>query len=143
MTLSDEKVPALQAMLVGVVDKLPYGILMLKVSGQFQHLLEVFHLLTVIIRIGEGKLQDQSTHGCLLIIRGHADRVFRYEDVGCNATAAVNHTANARMIGRPRVLDAVTGEILTMLITLDQILESIILIITIDIGLLDATADGV
>ena len=93
-------------MLVGIVDKLPHGVLALEVTGELQHLLEVLHLLTVVVRVGEGKLQNQSTHCCLLIIRGHTDGILGHEDIWCDATASVDHATDTRVISRARMLDA-------------------------------------
>ena len=68
MALLDEQVTALKTVLVGIVDKLSHRVLLIEITGKLQHLLEVFHLLPVVVGIREGKLQDESAHGSLLVI---------------------------------------------------------------------------
>ena len=68
MRLLDHQVATLQAVLVGKVGKLVNHILFLKIFGQLADRIHVPQRLAVGIRIFEGILDDESAHGCLLII---------------------------------------------------------------------------
>ena len=127
--LADEQVAALQTVLVGIGGKLVYHVLLVQIVGQLHHLLEVVQLRTVVVGIGEGELQDESAHACLLEVGCHSQSILGYEDVGSDASSAIYGTSQSRVIGRPRMLDAVLREELAMLIAVEQVLL-IVLVVT-------------
>ena len=108
--LSDEQVSALQATLVGIVGKLLYYVLTVKIVGKLHHLLEVVQLRTVVVGIGERKLKDESAHAGLLEVRSHAEGILRYEDIRSDTTATINHATDACMVSRTGMLDAILRE---------------------------------
>ena len=75
----------------------------------------------MVIGVRIGKLQNQSRHACLLIIRCYVGGVFGHEDVGRDAATAVYRAADVGVIFRSGVLDAVLIEELSVLIAADEI----------------------
>ena len=137
MRLLNHQITTLQAVLIGKACKLIDNILILQITLHILDLLHLAQTLTVLISIIIGKLQNESTHRCLLIIRGHAQCILRNKDIRSNTTATIDHTTISCMILRSRVLDTVDREELTMLITAQPV---IIIMLAIGIGFLDATA---
>ena len=137
--LADEKVTALQSALVGIIDKLLYQVLLIKIIGEFHHLLEIVQLRTVVVRIGKCKLENQSAHARFLEVRCHTQGIFRNEDIWSDATTAINHSANAGMVSRTGMLDAILREELAMLITGEEILL-VVTAVAQSIWLLDTSA---
>ena len=127
--LADEQVAALQTVLVGIGGKLVNHVLLVQIVGQLHHLLEVVQLRTVVVGIGEGELQDESAHACLLEVGCHSQSILGYEDVGSDTASAIYGASQSRVIGRTRMLDAVLREELAMLIAVEQVLL-IVLVVT-------------
>ena len=94
-------------MLLCIVGEFLYQALTFQEGQQLLGGSERLHLLAVVVGIVESKLQDQSTHGGLFIIRGDADSVLRHEDVGGDSAAAIDGAPDAGVISRTGVLDAV------------------------------------
>ena len=109
-------------MIVSVRGKLFNRVLPVQIVCQFWHALKRIELLSVLVRISKGKLENQSAHARLFIIGCHVDGVFRNEDVGSDATTAEHFTSDTCMIGRSRMLNAVLREEFAVLISADQIL---------------------
>ena len=137
--LADEKVTALQTALVGINGKLLYQVLLVKIIGEFHHLLEIVQLRTVVVRIGKRKLENQSAHARFLEVRCHTQGIFRNEDIWSDATTTINHSADAGMVSRTGMLDAFLREVLSMLLTGEEILL-VVSAVAQGIWLLDASA---
>ena len=139
MRLLYHQVTALQAVLVSKGDEFLHDILFLKISLESLTRLEIIHLLTVLVGIVEGILQDKPRHRSLLIIRCHAESILRHKDVRSNTSTSVDYTSVTSVILRTRMLDAILREELPMLISADKILL-VVLVGTRGIWLLYATA---
>ena len=126
-------------MSVGISGKLLHHILLDEISGQLLHVLKLTQSLAVIVGIGEGKLQDESAHGSLFVVAGHVDCVFWHEDIRRDAATAKHLTADARMIGGSRVLDAVLREELAVLVARDDV-QFVVLVVARFVGLLNAAS---
>lgn len=66
MALANQEVAALQASLVGVVGELLHHVLAVEIVGELHHFLEIVQFRTVVVSVGECKLEDESAHACLL-----------------------------------------------------------------------------
>ena len=126
-------------MVVGIVDKLLHGVLLLEILGQGEHLAEILHLLTVVVGVVESKLKDQTAHSRLLVIRGHPGCIFGHEDIGRDAASAIHYATVARVVGLASVFDAVLREELAVLIARNEILL-VAGVLAVGVGLLDTTA---
>ena len=135
--LLDHQITALQAVLIRIGHKLLQRVLALQVTLHFPHILHLTEPGTVLVGIGIGKLQDQTRHRGLLIIRGHIYRILRDEDIRCDTTTAIDRTAIAGVIGRTCMFDAVLREELTMLVAFHPVA---LIVLSIGIRFLDATA---
>ena len=134
-----QQVAALQSVFVGISGEFVDDVLPVEIVCQGHHRFEVVELEAVVIRVSEGKLKDETAYTCLFEIRCHSERVFGYEDVGCDAAAAVNYTPYTGVIGWTGVLDAILIEEFAVLVTCDEVLL-IILVVAVDIRLLYASA---
>ena len=66
VTLANQEVSALQAMLVGISGELLHHVLFRQIVGQCHHFLEIVQFRTVVISISECILEYQTTHACFL-----------------------------------------------------------------------------
>ena len=92
---------------VRISGELIYHILLLKIVAKLHHVFEVIQLNAVIVGISIGKLEDESTHCSLFIIRGDVQSIFRNEDVWSDSTSSIHDPSDARMIGRTSMLNAI------------------------------------
>ena len=115
--LLDHQVAPFQSLLVGIGGELVHQILLLEIVFHFHHLLEVVQFQSIVVRIREGKLQNQSAHAGLLIIRGVVRGVFRHEEVWRNTASTIYGTPVGGMVCRSGMFDRVFREELPMLIT--------------------------
>ena len=136
-----QQVAALQSAALGPRHKLLHYPLLLQVFHQVGYLVVLRELLAVVVGVLIAELQQQSRHGCLFIIRGVVGGVLGYEDVGRDAATAVDLAANARLVGRTRVVDAVLREELAVLVAYQEVFL-VVLVLSAGVGLLYAAARG-
>ena len=141
MRALNHEVATLQSVFLCIGGKLVHEVLLLQIVCQLLHRVVFVQLLSVLVHIGKGILDNQSAQRSLLVVRGHIRCILSNEDVGRNATTSVNGTSDGCMILLALVLDAVLREELTMLITGQQVLF-IVLVVTSYVRFLDTTSRG-
>ena len=98
-------------------------------------------LSTVLVRIGKGKLADETGEYGLAVIGCDTRCVFWNEDVGHDASTAINDTSDARLILFALLVDTILREELAPLIACNQVVL-VLLIMPFLVGLLDASTAG-
>ena len=136
MRLLNHQITTFQSVLVGKNHKFLYCILTLQVALHLPHVGHLTQLCTIFISVVISKLQNETSHRSLLVIRGHANRVLWDEDIRGNTTTAIDSTAIVGVIGRTRMFNAVLREEFSVLVTVDPVT---FIILSISIWFLDTT----
>ena len=141
MRLLYHEVASLQSVFVGIVGEFLHRVLLHEIVGKLLHFGEVVHLQSVVVGIGECKLQYESAHRRLLIIGSDVQRVLRYEDVGSDTTTSIHRSAYRRVIHLARVLNAVLREEFSVLVSHEDVLL-VALLVAHGVGFLYASSRG-
>ena len=131
----------MQALLLGIGSKLFQQVLSHKVVAQLLYAIELVQRCAVLVDVVEGKLANVAVEGGFLVIRGDVACVLGHEDVGRDASSAINRAADACLEGLARLPYAVLREVFASLVSGDE-LVFVILVVARNVGFLYASARG-